>query len=265
MLYVFDIEHKTLVAPTLSHLRKHRPRTLDCPPAGVTTVSADRPSNRMLAALFEGGRPPWSEQLHPMELPAGHELVAPGVAPSHVYFPTTALIALMQPAPAADDVSVALVGDDGAVGVSAWLGAPVEPSRALVLHPGVVWRLPVSALTGDGHLSAHLARVVLGYLQSLTAQMSQTALCQRVHTVEQRLGRWLLLAFDRVPGDALAMNLGDLTVQLRVPADALAGAAAQLVDSGALQFEPGRLKLLDRQVLRAHACDCAARAQALTG
>ncbi len=228
-------------------------------------MSADRPANRMLAALSEGDLMPWGDQLHPVELPVGHELHAPGVTLSHVHFPTTALIALMQPAQDADDVSVALVGNDGAVGVAALVGASVESSRAVVLHPGVVWRLPVTALTGDGHNTARVARVVLGYLQSLTAQMSQTALCQRVHTVEQRLCRWLLLAFDRVPGDALAMDLGDLTVQLKVPADALAGAAAQLVDSGALAFEPGRLSLLDRQLLKAQACDCASRTQSFTG
>jgi CRP-like cAMP-binding protein len=228
-------------------------------------VSADRSSNRMLSALSDGEWLPWSDQLHPIELPAGHELQAPGVAPSHVYFPTSALIALMQPTKEADEVCVALVGNDGALGVAALLGTSAESSRAVVLHPGVVWRLPVSALTVDSPDPVRTTRVVLGYLQSLTAQMSQTALCQRVHTVEQRLGRWVLMAFDRLPGDALAMDLGDLAVPLKAPAEALAGAAAQLVASGALAFEPGRLRLLDRQVLKAHACDCAFRVQLPTG
>ena len=228
-------------------------------------MSEDRSSNRMLAALSEGDGLPWSDQLHAVELPAGHELHASGAAPSHVHFPTTALVALMQPTHGSDEICVALVGNDGAVGVAALLGASAESSRAVVLHPGVVWRLPVGALADGGPDPMRITQVVLGYLAALTEQMSQTAVCQRVHSVEQRLGRWLLLAFDRVPGDALAMELGDLTVQLKVPADALAGAAAQLVDSGALAFEPGRLSLLDRQVLKAHACDCASRTQSLTG
>jgi len=219
----------------------------------------------MLAALSEGERLPWSDHLHPIELPVGHELHAPGVAPLHVHFPTTALIALMQPTQNAHEICVALVGNDGVLGVAALLGASSESSRAVVLHPGVVWRLPVNALTVDCPDPVRTIQVVLGYVQSLTAQMSQTALCQSVHSVEQRLGRWVLMAFDRLPGETLAMNPGDLAVQLKVPADALAGAVAQLVDSGALAFEPGRLRLLDRQVLKAHACDCASRVQWPTG
>lgn len=228
-------------------------------------MSEDRSSNRMLAALSEGDGLPWSDQLQAVELPAGHELHASGAAPSHVHFPTTALVALMQPTHGSDEICVALVGNDGVLGVAALLGVLAESSRAVVLHPGAFWRLPVGALTVDGAEPLRTTQVVLGHLESLTAQMAQTALCQRTHTVEQRLGRWLLMAFNRLPCDALALDLGDLSVHLKVPAEALAGAAAQLVDMGAMAFEPGRMRLLDRQALTAHACDCASRVRLPTG
>ncbi|MBT9466578.1 Crp/Fnr family transcriptional regulator [Hydrogenophaga sp.] len=200
-----------------------------------------------------------------MNLPAGHEVHAPGTATAHVYFPTTALVALMQPMPGGGDVSVALVGNDGMLGLAAFMGDFFESGRAVVLHPGAAWTLPVSALTAHGPDSVRVTQAVLGYLQALTDQMSQTALCQRTHSVEQRLCRWLLMAFNRLPDDALAIDLSDLTAQLDAPLDALAGAAEQLVRLGALACEPGRLRLLDRAVLQAQACDCHALSQSKRG
>ncbi len=263
---VFDIEHID------SSLRLHwrtprncRPRTLDRLRAGVPTLSEDHPSNRILASLSGGGQLPWSEHLQRVDLPAGHEVHVPGTATAHVYFPTTALVALMQPTPGRGDVSVALVGNDGMLGVAAFMGDFFESGRAVVLHPGAAWTLPTSALTTHGPDSVQVTQAVLGYLQALTDQMSQTALCQRTHSVEQRLCRWLLMAFNRMPDDALAMDLGDLTVQLDVPIDVLSGAAARLVGLGVLAREPGRLRLLDRAALQALACDCHALAQSKRG
>ncbi len=162
-------------------------------------------------------------------------------------------------------MSVALVGNDGMLGVAAFMGDFFESGRAVVLHPGAAWTLPTSALMTPGPDSVQVTQVVLGYLQALTDQMSQTALCQRTHSIEQRLCRWLLMAFDRMPDDALAMDLGDLTVQLDVPIDVLSGAAARLVGLGVLAREPGRLRLLDRAALQALACDCHALAQSKRG
>lgn len=228
-------------------------------------MSEDRSSNRILAALSDGAHLPWRAHLQWVDLPAQHELHASGSAASHVHFPTTALVALMQPTSGAGDVAVALVGNDGMLGVAAFMGAFSESGRAVVLHPGAAWRLPTSALTADGPDSAQVTQVVLGYLQALTTQMSQTALCQRLHSVEQRLCRWLLMAFDRVPDDSLAMDLDDLTALLGVPVDALAGATAQLVGMGVLACEPGRLRLLDRNALQARACECHTLTQSSRG
>ncbi len=228
-------------------------------------MSEDHRSNRILASLSDDGQLPWLEHLQWVNLPAGHEVHAPGTATAHMYFPTTALVALMQPMPGGGDVSVALVGNDGMLGLAAFMGDFFESGRAVVLHPGAACALPTSALAAHGPDSLRVIQVVFGYLQALTDQMSQTALCQRTHSVEQRLSRWLLMAFSRVPDDVLAMDLGDLAAQLDAPADALEGAAARLVGLGALACEPGRLRLLSRAVLEDQVCDCHALAQSKRG
>ncbi len=219
-------------------------------------MSDDRAVNQILAALTADDELPWGLQLELVDLPVRAELQSPGIDVSHVYFPVSALVVLLRPTSAGKEVPVALVGRDGVVGVAAFLGAPPEASRAVVLHPGAALRLSVDALAADGFQSARVIQAVLGHLQALTNQMAQTALCEKMHTVEPRLCRWLLNAFDRVPGDALALDLGDLTEMLNVPVDALAGAAAQLVGRGALACEPGRLVLLDRSMLMAQTCGC---------
>lgn len=216
----------------------------------------ERAFNQILTALAEDDHLPWGHCLELVDLPAWAELQSPGVEVSHVHFPVSALVALLCPTPAGDEVPLALIGCDGVVGVAAFFGAPPEASRAVVLHPGKAWRLAAGALAADGLPSARVIQAVLGHLQALTAQMAQTALCENNHSVEQRLCRWLLNAFDRVPDDALALDLGDLTEMLDVPVDALAGAAAQLVGLGALVCEPGRLVLLNRSALQAQACGC---------
>lgn len=215
--------------------------------------------------MSDDGQLPWSDHLQWVNLPAGHEVYAPGTATAHVYFPISTLVALMQPTPGGGDVSVALVGNDGMLGLAAFMGDFFESGRAVVLHPGAACALPTSALAAHGPDSLRVIQVVFGYLQALTDQMSQTALCQRTHSVEQRLSRWLLMAFSRVPDDVLAIDLGDLTVQLDVPIDVLSGAAARLVGLRVLAREPGRLRLLDRAALQALACDCHALAQSKRG
>lgn len=219
-------------------------------------MSDDRAVNQILAAMATDDELPWGMQLELVDLPARAELQSPGVPVSHVHFPVSALVVLLRPTAGGDEVPVALVGHDGVVGVAAFFEAPPEASRAVVLHPGAAWRLAVSALVADGLQSARVIQAVLGHLQVLTSQMAQTALCEKTHSVEPRLCRWLLNAFDRIPDDALALDLGDLTEMLDVPVDALAGAAAQLVAKGALACEPGRLVLLNRAKLLAQTCGC---------
>jgi len=258
---VFGIEHF------------HGPLPLHCQPPGHVgpapqhalgrehTLPADLPSNRLLAALTQGDRPPWAEQLERVELPARHELHTQGAAATHIHFPISALVVLIHTSAAGRDAPVALVGNDGGVGVTALMGTGNETNRAVVLHPGLAWRLPTSAVPTDGPDAASVVKVVVGHLLSLTSQIAQTAYCQQHHNVEQRLARWLLTALDRLPGHEVAIDLGALAAVLGVSADAMAGAAVQLVDAGALVCEPQRLLMPSRAALLVRSCGCHAPAQ----
>lgn len=219
-------------------------------------MPADHLFNQVIAALSQGNQPPWIGQLEQVELPARHELHSQGEATPHIHFPTSALVVLIHSVDAEGEAPVALVGNDGLVGAAALLGTGPETHRAVVLHPGSAWRLPTSAVPSDGPDAAPLVQAAVGHLMALTSQMAQTAYCQRYHPVEQRLARWLLTALDRLPGNAVSIDLGELADVLAVSADAMAGAAAQLVSAGALVCEPKRLVMTSRAVLHARSCGC---------
>jgi hypothetical protein len=225
------------------------------------TLPADHRFNRVLASLAQGEQLPWADHLELVELPAGQELQSCDASVPHVHFPTSALVVLMQATAAGVEAPVALVGNDGVVGVAAFMGTLPEANRAKVLHPGHAWRLPTSVLSTEAPGPSQVLKATVGYLMALTSQLSQTAFCQQHHNVEQRLVRWLLTALDRLPGNDVAMDLGDLAMLLGVPADALAGAAAQLVGVGALVCEPGRLVMPSRDLLQARSCGCHVPAQ----
>jgi len=212
--------------------------------------------NRVLAVLTQGDRPPWTGSLEWVELSAGQELHAQGAAALHIHFPTSALVALMQTSFGGVEVPVAMVGNDGVLGMAALMGVGTEIQQAVVIHPGFGWRLPISAVPDGGPNSAQVVTAVMGYLLSLTSQISQTALCQQQHDVEQRLSRWLLCALERLPAAELAINLPELAHWLRVSDGALSDAAARLVERGALLCEPGRLVVPSRAALQAVSCGC---------
>jgi len=225
------------------------------------TLPADHRFNRVLASLAQGERLPWADHLELVELPAGQELQSCDNSMRHVHFPTSALVVLMQSTASGLEAPVALVGNDGVVGVAAVMGTLPEASRAKVLHPGHAWRLPTSALSTEDPAPSQVLKATVGYLMALTSQFAQTAFCQQHHNVEQRLARWLLNALDRLPGHEVAMDLSELAVLLGVPAEALAAAGAQLVGAGALVCEPGRLVMPSRDLLHARSCGCHVPAQ----
>jgi hypothetical protein len=223
-------------------------------------LPADFRSNHLLAALTRDDRPSWIEQLEQVELPARFELHKQGTAATHIHFPTSALV-VMNHRSDASDTPLALVGNDGMVGVAAFMGTGTETNRAVVLHPGLAWCLPTSAVPFDGPAAASVVKAVVGHLLSLTSQISQTAFCQQHHSVERQLARWLLTALDRLPGHEVVIDHGALAVVLGVSADALAGAVAQLVGAGALVCEPQRLVVPSRAALVVRSCGCHASGQ----
>lgn len=149
-------------------------------------MPADQRFNRVLASLVQGDRLPWADHLELVDLPARHELQSCEASALHVHFPTSALVVLMQASPSGDEAPVALVGNDGVVGVAAFMGTLPEASRAVVIHPGHAWRLPASLLSTEVPGPSQVLKATVGYLISLTSQLSQTAFCQQHHNVEQR-------------------------------------------------------------------------------
>jgi hypothetical protein len=220
-------------------------------------LPAEHPTNRVLAALSRADLMQWQSHLERVDLDAHYTLQTPGAPIEFVHFPAGALVGLVRVEESgAVQAPIGLVGNDGVVGMAALLGVGVERVRAVVLHPGSAWRLPTAALRAQPVEGSTVLHVVFRYLQALNAQIAQNALCRLHHTVAQRLCRWLLDAFDRVPGEALHIDVAALGEWLQVEADALRQAADQLAGAGVIECQPGRTLLRDRAALAQRACGC---------
>ncbi len=220
-------------------------------------MPAEHPTNRVLAALSRADLLQWQSHLERVDLDAHRTLQTPGAPIEFVHFPLGALVGLVRVEErGAVQAQVALVGNDGVVGLAPLLGVGAERVRAVVLHPGSAWRLPTAALQSHPIEGSTVLHVVFRYLQALNAQIAQNAVCRLHHTVAQRLCRWLLDAFDRVPGEALHIDLVALGEWLQADAQALRQAADQLADAGVVECQPGRTLLRDRAALAQRACGC---------
>ena len=220
-------------------------------------MPVEQPTNRVLAALAHVDRRHWPSSLERVELRQGHTLLAANAPIEFMYFPEDALVGLLHAGgPDGLEAPLALVGNDGLVGVAPFLGVPAERLHAEVLHPGSAWRLPTAALNKGPQPDESQLRVVLRYLQALNAQMSQAALCRLQHTLYQRLSRWLQDAFDRVPGSVLHIEPATLGAWLGAEPGALARATSQLAAEGVVTQRNGHITLLDRAQLAQRSCGC---------
>lgn len=220
-------------------------------------MPAEHPANRVLASLSRADLQQWQPHLERVELPADRTLQTPGAPVDFVHFPMGALVGLMR----VDDrgaweAPVALVGHDGVVGMAPLLGVGVDRTRAVVLQAGGAWRLPAAVLQTQPPEQSGVLHVAFRYLQALNGQIAQNALCRLHHTLTQRLCRWLLDAFDRVPKDALDIDVAALGDWLDADADAIRLAAGELTTDGVIQRQPGRTVLRDRAALAQRACSC---------
>jgi CRP-like cAMP-binding protein len=174
----------------------------------------------------------------------------------HVYFPTTSLVSVLCSTSAGDSMDVAVIGTDGVVGLTFSASSHWTPGRAVVQRSGEAWRLPLSALHQEFAHCATLQLLALRYQQLLMAQMAQTALCSRLHRVDQQLCRWILLNVDRCGGDRLEATQQQVARMLGVRREAISAAAGRLEAEGALHWGRGHLCVLDRAALDAHCCEC---------
>ncbi len=219
-------------------------------------LSKLRSKNQLLASLPDTEWPYWHVLLEPVDLPAGRLICESGSSPSHVYFPLTALVALYQVTESGASAEVALVGQEGMVGVSSFMGGGASTSHAMVLCAGQALLLPASALRRRFAQSGQVQQLLLCYTQALIAQMAQTAACNRHHSVEQALSRWLLLSLDRVPGQELRMTQELMANMLGVRREGVTEAALKLQRAGLIRYARGRITLLDRPGLEQRACEC---------
>lgn len=175
---------------------------------------------------------------------------------NHIYFPTTAVITLLYTMEDGSTAEMGLVGNDGAVGIALFLGGEATPNRAVAQIAGRAYQMRSSALREEFARGGPLQLVLLRYTQALITQISQTAVCNRLHSVEQRLSRWLLLSHDRVKSDELLMTQELIASMLGMRREGVTVAAARLKDAGLIDYTRGHIQILNRAGLEATVCEC---------
>jgi len=206
----------------------------------------------MAADAFERLQP----HLELKALPLGHVLYESGTLMRHVYFPTTAIVSLLYVTEEGASAEIAIVGNDGIVGISLFMGGETTPSRAVVQSAGKVFRLSVAHLKDEFSRAGPVHNLLLRYTQSLITQMSQTAVCNRHHSVEQQLCRWLLMSLDRLASSELKMTQELIANMLGVRREGVTEAAGRLQKLGLIHYNRGHIIVIDRPGLEQHACEC---------
>lgn len=220
------------------------------------TSSNQSKSNHLLAALPEPEWQRWLPQLEVVELELGQVLYESGHTLSHVYFPTTAIVSLLYVMENGSSAEIAVVGNDGIVGISLFMGGESTPSRAVVQSAGLGYRLPAQAMKDEFNLAGPVMHLLLRYTQALITQMTQTAVCNRHHSLDQQLCRWLLLSLDRLQGNELVMTQELIANMLGVRREGVTEAAHKLQADGLIRYARGRITILNRQGLEHRTCEC---------
>ncbi|MDP1647737.1 MAG: Crp/Fnr family transcriptional regulator [Rubrivivax sp.] len=198
----------------------------------------------------------WLPQLELVTLPLGQVLHESGIALSHAYFPTTAIVSLQYMTESGATAQIAVVGNEGIVGTPLFMGGGSTPGRAVVQSAGTGFRLPGSAIKEAFARSAPVMQVLLRYTQALIAQMAQTAVCNRHHTVDQQLCRWLLLSLDRLPGNELVVTQELIAHMLGVRREGVTEAALALQRAELISYRRGHITVLNRPGLETRSCEC---------
>jgi CRP-like cAMP-binding protein len=215
----------------------------------------DARSNKLLAALPEAEWQRWQPQLEAVEMPLGQVLYESGGTLSHVYFPITSIVSLLYVMENGASAEIAVVGNEGLVGISLFMGGGSTPSRAVVQSAGSGFRVRAETIK-DEFNKAPVLHLFLRYTQALITQMAQTAVCNRHHTLDQQLCRWLLLSLDRLSGNELLMTQELISNMLGVRREGVTEAAVQLQAAGLIRYARGRILVLDRAGLERRSCEC---------
>ena len=213
-------------------------------------------TNHLLAALPDAERARLQPQFEAVSFKLGAVLYESGVALSHLYFPTTSVVSLLFVTESGASTELAVTGREGVVGIGLFMGGESTPSRAVVQIAGDALRLPVAALDAEFKLGGPLQLALLRFTQALITQMSQTAVCNRHHSVEQQLCRWLLLSLDRVDSSELRMTQQLIADMLGVRREGVTEAAGKLQGWGCINYKRGLIRVVDRKGLEKRVCEC---------
>jgi CRP-like cAMP-binding protein len=194
--------------------------------------------------------------LEPVHLKLGDVLYESGDQLRYVYFPTTSIISLIYGLENGSSAEIAVVGNEGILGIALFMGGNTTPSRAVVRNKGKAYRLSPQVLMEEFHAGGHVQHLLLRYTQALITQMTQTAVCNRHHTVEQQLCRWLLHSLDRLDSNKLDMTQELIASMLGVRREGVTEAAGRLQKEGMISYSRGRIEVLDRPQLEKHVCEC---------
>ena len=212
--------------------------------------------NHLLAALPAADLERLLPHLRPAALPLGAVLYESGSPMRHCYFPVSGLVSVLQTLEDGHMAEIAVIGNDGCVGVPILLGTRTTPSRAVVQIAGDAYRIDSDIVLSEFHKGGPIQRVLLRYVQSLMAQIAQIAVCNRHHSIEQQLCRWLLMSLDRVPSDKVNMTQELISNMLGVRRSGITEAARKLQAAGVIEYTRGHIAIPDRAKLEAHACEC---------
>jgi CRP-like cAMP-binding protein len=223
---------------------------------GAHAPEPDPRQNHLLAALPVEERVRLFPHLEFVPMPLGEVVCEPGIAMRHVYFPTTCIVSLLYVMEDGASAEIAVVGNEGIVGISVFMGGETTTSRAVVQSAGHAYRLEGQLLKDAFFRAGPMQLLLLRYTQALLTQMAQTAVCNRHHTVDQQLCRWLLLSLDRLPSNELTMTQELIANMLGVRREGVTEAAGNLQRAGLIHYSRGRITVLDRPGLEARVCEC---------
>jgi CRP-like cAMP-binding protein len=212
--------------------------------------------NRLLAALPEENYDALLPFLEGVALPLGMVVYESGAAQGYVYFPTDSIVSLLYVLADGASAEIAVTGNEGLVGIALFMGGETTPSRAVVQSAGHGYRLKAAVLKKQFEAGGALQHLLLRFTQALITQMTQTAVCNRHHAVDQQLCRWLLLSLDRLPGNELVMTQELIANMLGVRREGVTEAAGKLQAEGLIRYSRGRITVLDRRRLEARVCEC---------
>lgn len=222
----------------------------------MSATVVDPSKNRLLAALSTEEYERLRANLQPISFSLGEVVYEFAGQLDYVFFPTTSIISLLYTMENGSTAEMGLTGNDGVVGIALFMGGGTMPNRAVVQSAGSAFKMKAKVLQDEFALGGTFQRLLLRYTQALITQISQTAVCNRLHSLEQQLCRWLLLSRDRLNTNELVMTQELIADMLGVRREGVTVAAGRLQDDGAISYVRGRIQILDREKLEATVCEC---------